>query len=338
MKHMHIIVVIVILLLGILTITSGCVNRAATTPSPTTTVTSFPTMAFIPGVNSASAKSTNGLSLTLSLDAATYQPGQRITIDLDEKNTLSATNNVPAAHQWPYDGLDLGTRCASFGSPFGIALFQGNYNSSDFSTGTQLYLYDPNALYLCQPALTGISYSLYSFKPSSDVTQFGQQIFEFTMKGYWPDKKFSEYTKLEPGVYTVAAEDEWGALVLVHFTVSNIVTTTTTSSLENPPVAVQSIDKTVDRGDTPTVQIVLSNQSPDAIIALHAVLEEFAPTDYHFSFDVTANKPLNPSSTTAASWELFQGQFGDGIPYDLIISGMYQNGKTFSFTWQPPVN
>jgi hypothetical protein len=138
MKRSHIIAVIVILLLGIPAIAAGCVNRAATIPSLTTTVTSLPTMAFIPGLNSSSAKSANGLSLTLSLDAATYQPGQRITIDLDEKNTLDTANDVPAAHQWPYDGLDLGSRCASFGSPFGIAVFQGNYTSSDFSTGNQL--------------------------------------------------------------------------------------------------------------------------------------------------------------------------------------------------------
>jgi hypothetical protein len=338
MKHLYVFAVIVILLLGILAVTVGCMNRAATTPSPATTVTSFPTKAFIPGVNNASSKSTNGLSLTLSLDAATYQTGQRITIALDEKNMLAATNNIPASDQWPYDGLGLGSRCASYGSPFGIALFQGNYNSSDYSTATQLYLYDPNGIYLCQPALTGISYAHYTFQSSSDITQFGQEIFEFMMKGYWPDKKDSEYTRLDPGVYTVVAGDEWGALVLVHFTVTETVTTTTTSPIENPPVAVQSIDKTADRGQTPTVQIVLRNMSAESIISLHAVLEEFAPEDYNFSFDVTAVKPLTPGSVSLAARELFQGQFGAGIPYDLIISGMYQSGKTFSFTWEPPAN
>jgi len=308
------------------------VNRAATT-TPTTTTTTETTMN-----NSTSSQSANGLSLSLSLDADTYRSVDTIHMAIDEKNILARMNNVPASDQWPYDGLGLGSRCASYGSPFGIALFQGNYNSSDYSTATQLYLYDPNGIYLCQPALTGISYAHYTFQSSSDITQFGQEIFEFTMKGYWPDKKDSEYTRLDPGVYTVVAGDEWGALVLVHFTVTETVTTTTTSPIENPPVAVQSIDKTADRGQTPTVQIVLRNMSAESIISLHAVLEEFAPEDYNFSFDVTAVKPLTPGSVSLAARELFQRQFGAGIPYDLIISGMYQSGKTFSFTWEQPAN
>jgi len=78
--------------------------------------------------------------------------------------------------------------------------------------------------------LTGISYAHYTFQSSSDITQFGQEIFEFTMKGYWPDKKDSEYTRLIPGLYTVVAGDEWGALVLVHFTVTGKPSQTTTTS------------------------------------------------------------------------------------------------------------
>jgi len=45
-----------------------------------------------------------------------------------------------------------------------------------------------------------------------------QTTYTFTGNGYWTDS--SEFKTFEPGVYTVAAADEWGALAIVHFTVT----------------------------------------------------------------------------------------------------------------------
>jgi hypothetical protein len=45
--------------------------------------------------------------------------------------------------------------------------------------------------------------------------------FEPGPRGYWASNNIgAAFTLFEPGVYTVVAGDEWGALVFVHFTVS----------------------------------------------------------------------------------------------------------------------
>jgi len=221
MKHLHFVAVIVILLLVILTVTTGCVHRAATTPSPTSTTK-------INMNKSISSKSANGLILSLSLDSTTYQPGQNITIVVDEKNTLSKTNKVATSDNWVYDHF-RGDPCDSI-SPFGAAIFRGDYTVSNFSTAAPLTIYDPLATLMCPAYPRVIS---YEFQPSSDTaniiadSKYDQGFnswhlnYEVIIRRYWPDIKSGNYSTIfEPGVYTVVAGDEWGALVVLHFTVT----------------------------------------------------------------------------------------------------------------------
>jgi len=51
--------------------------------------------------NSASSKSVSSLILFLSLDSKTYQSGQQVGKDIDEKNTLSMQNNIITSDKWP---------------------------------------------------------------------------------------------------------------------------------------------------------------------------------------------------------------------------------------------
>jgi hypothetical protein len=45
--------------------------------------------------------------------------------------------------------------------------------------------------------------------------------FEPAPTGYWASNEVgAAFTNFGPGVYTVVAGDEWGALVVLHFTVS----------------------------------------------------------------------------------------------------------------------
>jgi hypothetical protein len=184
------------------------------TSSTTTTSNDF---------NSVSSNATNGLSLSLSLDGTTYQPNQEISITVDEANTLPEVNNVPVSNNRPYSSLQAAP--CDYISPYGIAVFQGNYTTSNFSTGTPLTLYDPHVARITS----------YSFESSSDMaaviegsnpspTNSTQQMkYDLTINGYWPDDNFSSNSQLTgfaPGLYTVVAGDEWGAVVVVHFTVS----------------------------------------------------------------------------------------------------------------------
>jgi hypothetical protein len=50
---------------------------------------------------------------------------------------------------------------------------------------------------------------------------------EIGLKGYWTNDSVSQFNNFDPGVYTVIAGDEWGALVILHFTVSNATAAST---------------------------------------------------------------------------------------------------------------
>ena len=178
--------------------------------------------------NAAVIQSAHGLSLSLSLDSTKYYTGNRVSIGVNEKNTLSKTNKVPTSETWPVGGLSVGP-CGTYDYPFGVAIFQGNYTAANILSATPLELYDPILRHSCPLILSEIS--SYVFQPSSDIADMfqisgstaaltGEEMNSDVQPmpmGYWNG---STITDFEQGVYTVVAGDEWGALVVLHFTVS----------------------------------------------------------------------------------------------------------------------
>ena len=227
MKHKHIFMITLALIIVISGIcAAGCGDSVSQTTL--TTINDFN------GINTASTKSANGLSLSLSLDAATYQPGQVIMMFVDERNTSSKMNHVPSSSRWPLNGLELGPSypCGILSSyyPFGVAIFQGYLTSLNLSKATPLNLNEPNVIMHGCILKIGHDFA-YDFKPLSDieVLGYGNTISdlsnivlkdEIDLKGYWTNDSISEFKYFEPGVYTIVAGDEWGALVILHFTVA----------------------------------------------------------------------------------------------------------------------
>ena len=128
-------IIIIVLLLSMSGADAGCGgNSTPTTTSTTTFTTTHPS-----ALNTSSSQSANGLSLSLSLDSTTYQSGQEITMFVDEQNSLSKVNHVLSSSKWPLNGLELGPSypCGILSSyyPFGVAVFQGYYTSSNLQSG-----------------------------------------------------------------------------------------------------------------------------------------------------------------------------------------------------------
>jgi hypothetical protein len=170
-----------------------------------------------------------GLSLTLSLNSMTYHPGEQVTVTIREKNTLATENKIHGADTWPVQGLDLGPCRTVY--PFGISILQGYYDAKSAVGIAPLQLFDPNAMYSCPAILAAIYYDFH-FQPWSDVVTIYTSYDHFTplsinmtaqvaSAGFWtgshPNATFSNFT---PGIYTVVGGDEWGALVILHFTIS----------------------------------------------------------------------------------------------------------------------
>jgi len=213
-------IIVFLLLLSTIAVLPGCGGNSLPTSVSTMTTSS---------VNSASFKSANGLSISLSLDSSTYQPGRPVKIIIDEQNTLSKTNKVPEADKIPSKNLVIDSPHVPSMLPFGIAIYKGNYNVSNYSPVTPLIIFDPAAVYI-GAAVVGPKY--YSFKPLSDIANINipdvtlisemQIKSEIALEGYWHDSNMinNRLIWFEPGIYTVVAGDEWGALVVVHFRVT----------------------------------------------------------------------------------------------------------------------
>ena len=176
------------------------------------------------GVNSAISQSTHGLHLALALNATIYHPGMDIFIVLDEQNTLSSENKVRISSKWRLNGLVTSTPCNHTKNPFGVAVYQGDYPADKLVKIKPLYLFDPRNMYHCV-AGPSINFT-YVFKPFSDLitlrpddAELSTMKDEIKINSYWTDS--GEFKTFEPGVYTVAAADEWGALAIVHFTVTS---------------------------------------------------------------------------------------------------------------------
>jgi hypothetical protein len=177
-------------------------------------------------LNTTTTEAGNGLSLTVSISSTDYQPGSTIVITIDESNTLAQANNVPAGDLWPLKGLTLGG-CGTLNLPFGLAILQGNYDITNFSSVTPLQaLYDMNAMYSCPMLLHVTS---YDFEPSSDFafinsgqdfTSRTQIIYACDVAGSWTGGVgHSIFGNFTPGIYTVVGGDEWGTVVIEHFTI-----------------------------------------------------------------------------------------------------------------------
>ena len=216
MKHLVKNIAVAVLLPSILVVAAACGK-----PTTQTILTD--------SVNAATFKSANGLEISLLLDATTYKFYQDVSIVIDEKNTLSKTNRVLASYKRPLSGLSLGP-CTQ-GSPFGVAVFSGYYSPADVLKGKPLVIFDPNQFYHC-PAFSWAEGTVYEFKPLSDIAAIfhdsvppgsgtdTQILKELQLSHYWNGSYPANINSFEPGIYTIVAGDEWGALVVLHFTLT----------------------------------------------------------------------------------------------------------------------
>ncbi len=192
-----------------------------------------PTYGYVPKPLKTSASSTDsatGLTLGLSLSATTITGGQTLNVSASEYNAQPAMNNVTASSDWPLQGLSLGL-CGTVNQPFGMAVFRGHYTRSNVSSAKALLLYQPYGVTSCPMILSEISQ--YSFYPHNSTAQiWGSctpgpcQVLKVSSSsqtsGFWnaiPLVGSSYHSTFPPGVYTVAAGDEWGQLALLYFVV-----------------------------------------------------------------------------------------------------------------------
>jgi hypothetical protein len=245
-----------------------------------------------------SRNTTIGLDLKLSINSTLLATGGGIAVNITEANMRNVTNDVNASRDWPIDNLALGP-CGTLNYPMGIGVFQGFYTQSNVSSaGKPLSIYQPGE-YMCPMILSNID--SYQFGPLSDNAQiYGScssgSCFELNVTseidagGYW--SSHSSFARFSSGNYTVVGGDEWGQMVILHFTVApgaNFTRSTissvsghATSSSFDQTSGVMAYNEAYAYYDIPSVQFVGS---------FFVGMTTSNNSEYTFDFNVTTMAP-----------------------------------------------
>ena len=168
--------------------------------------------------SSSSATDQNGLQLELWISRTSLLPGDALSINISEYNTLNGINNVSAETNWPMNDLQLGS-CGHSIYPFGIAILSGVYAANNISDATQLQIFpnEPCPLFLI--LVTG-----YLFQPLNDTAVIlpGNTTPVFMDSQISLTGVYSNGTQrsFPAGEYTVLAGDEWGDIAFQYFNIS----------------------------------------------------------------------------------------------------------------------
>jgi hypothetical protein len=171
------------------------------------------------------AQTASGLELHLSLNATSIASGQSISVTVWMYNPSSSTANVSASRDWALGGLVIGP-CGPLNYPMGFLIMGGNLTISEVMSGQALQLYSPGT-YNCPMILSSISG--YAFEPtSSSASVMGSctssACFSADMSAsatFSGDYGLLGFSSFAPGSYTVVGGDEWGGLMLLHFSVTS---------------------------------------------------------------------------------------------------------------------
>jgi hypothetical protein len=165
------------------------------------------------------------LNLTLNLAATA---NSTITVTAYDVNALDRANNLTRSEHWAVQPASINGRCA--GGLVEFVLYQGNYGLGNFTHGAPVRLSQGDVI------CTSFATSYYIFSPlSREATVYYapnlvkglnpspiNASISATLFGYWvTDSAHPQgaFLLFPPGTYTVAAVDEWGGIVLSHFTV-----------------------------------------------------------------------------------------------------------------------
>jgi DNA-binding HxlR family transcriptional regulator len=184
-----------------------------------------------------------GLELSLNINATMITSGEAVAVSASEMNNLPSTSNVTSVPwvangtsiSWPFPGGEPFPQNHLY-MPMFLSLYRGYYTAANVSFAQPLLILPPEIT-------SGPQYSIsnFVFQPLSDnasafayLRAVGSRTWEpwgnlwtdavsgtATFSATYPDTNFDSRTlrTFSPSIYTIAAGDEWGQSVLLHFVV-----------------------------------------------------------------------------------------------------------------------
>lgn len=204
---------------------------STTTQSSITSATT--TQQFVPSPATAeTTNSTSGLELTLSVSSTVIPSEDAINVSASTFNTLAEENNLSASSDWRLQGL-LEQACPITNSdawPVALVFFAGNYGNNNISNALPIFVWG-----FTECVVSHGEYTAYSFLPTNNSAYIAGGGYDYaprieTQALVWAANStvgghFNSLSSSLPGSYTIAAGNEWGQIVLLHFQVvaSNIL-------------------------------------------------------------------------------------------------------------------
>jgi len=199
-----------------------------------------------------STTGSNGIELSMSINATQLSVGQSFWANVSLYNTLPQVNSIPANDDWALQGIPISfwPDClTNYDSPVGAAqavVLQGYYTMANISSVANSTVFggdrchEPNPIFhvIFQPSSSQVDLVsgccvLGSVKENQTSGPYSLST-SFTTNGYWdlsantnlletPEVNGSPSpvpTAFVPGVYTIAVADAWGQAVILHFEVT----------------------------------------------------------------------------------------------------------------------
>jgi len=289
-------VVVIVLLVGgfIVTTQLGAITTTSTQSQSQTSTTV--------GTGGSYVNSPQNLQLQLSVNASSTGGSQgnvTVSITVDEYNTLATGNNVTKASGWALQGLSLGA-CATQIFPFGVALYSGTYTAGNVSKAVPLQIYPIVPCPLLIRLITGYFFQPMSDRavvlPSGNATA-GPMSASVTATTVYTvgEAAPSPPSPLRPGTYTVAAGDEWGSVVVTHFTVGVGAGSSSTST------SVSASSTSTGAGSTGTLQASFSVGPTQPVCSVNSTSGP-APSSYSSIEAVVTLSPSGQATTLPVTW------------------------------------
>ena len=179
-----------------------------------------------------------GLELITAVNSTHMQNGRAIGISISLRNVLPRPLNVTSESDWALPAFLHFFPCPR---PMSVAIFEGYYGTSNLSSASFLPLWPPREAISCPALFTGTYQIEFPFANNSNQNvsvMYGQSTPYYgplqesvTENGYYsktlqtpsgPNGSVDMqpvFVPFAPGIYTIAAGDEWGQVAILHFVV-----------------------------------------------------------------------------------------------------------------------
>jgi hypothetical protein len=198
----------------------GAANQRTVTSS-TTVQSPYSECGF---VTSCSTTNPSGIVLSMEMNTTSIRPNGSISVTINEFNPTQRYINMSVSDNWFLMDLPSFWVCYAGSPPNGLDIFRGYYTLQNVSIARNIinlseWAVVPFCIY--EGTATG-----FTFKPESTYVAVGITLPNgqvtplqfYATSGRTSDGGYTLWSS-RPAVYTIAVGDEWGDLVLAHFSV-----------------------------------------------------------------------------------------------------------------------